>query len=125
MKGGENCQAVDRRTLGKSRQRDIWFTERLWESARELPENDIEPEPFQELDEDCCFGTRPTSTIREIAAHCQPISQADTRSPVVINTNGCLMDGGHRLARALLEGTKTIKAVQFTQMPEPDASEDL
>jgi hypothetical protein len=35
------------------------------------------------------------------------------------------MDGGHRLARALLEGNKTIKAVQFAQMPKPDAIEDL
>ncbi len=35
------------------------------------------------------------------------------------------MDGGHRLARALLEGDKTIKAVQFVEMPEPDAIEDL
>ena len=35
------------------------------------------------------------------------------------------MDGGHRLARALLEGTTTIKAVQFAQMPEPDIIEDI
>ena len=35
------------------------------------------------------------------------------------------MDGGHRLARALLEGSRTIKAVQFEQTPEPDVIEEI
>ena len=105
--------------------RYIWFTERLWALARELPEFDIEVERFQELDQDCWFGRGRAPTIREVAAHCKRINQVDTGFPVVIIENGRLMDGGHRLARALLEGTKTIKAVQFAQMPVPDAIEDL
>ena len=35
------------------------------------------------------------------------------------------MDGGHRLCKAILEGRKTIKAVQFTTMPEPDEIHEL
>ena len=105
--------------------RYIWFTDRLWTLAQELPEFDIEVESFQELDRDCWFGTGRTPTIREVAAHCERINQVNTGLPVVINENGRLMDGGHRLARALLEGNETIKAVQFAQMPEPDAIEDL
>ena len=103
----------------------IWFTDRLWKLSQELPEFDIEVESFQELDRDCWFGTGRTPTIREVAAHCKRINQVNPGLPVVINENGRLMDGGHRLARALIEGKKTIKAVQFAQMPEPDAIEDL
>ena len=32
--------------------------------------------------------------------------RSDTRLPVIINDDGRLMDGGHRLARALIEGRK-------------------
>ena len=35
------------------------------------------------------------------------------------------MDGGHHLARALLEGRKTVKAVRFEEMPKPDEIEEL
>lgn len=105
--------------------RYIWFTDRLWILAQELPEFNIDVERFQELDRDCWFGTGRTPTIREVAAHCKRINRVNTEFPVIINENGRLMDGGHRLARALLEGNKTIKAVQFAQMPEPDAIEDI
>jgi hypothetical protein len=64
-------------------------------------------------------------TIREVATHCRRINEVDTTFPIIINDDGRLMDGGHRLARALLDGRKTIKAVQFKEMPEPDAVEDL
>lgn len=105
--------------------RYIWYTDRLWKLAQELPEFEVEVEGFQELDQDCWFSTGRTPTIREIAAHCKRINEANAEFPVIINENGRLMDGGHRLARALLEGTTTIKAVQFAQMPEPDIIEDI
>ncbi len=34
------------------------------------------------------------------------------------------MDGGHRLCKALLEGRRTIRAVRFDVMPEPDEVSD-
>ena len=105
--------------------RYIWYTERLWKLAKDLPEFDIEVESFQELDRDCWFGKGKTPTIREVASHCRRINEVNTQIPVVINDNGRLMDGGHRLARALLEGSKTIKAVQFSEMPDPDIIEEL
>lgn len=105
--------------------RYIWYTERLWKLARELPEFEIEVESLQELDRDCWFGTGRVPTIREVAAHCRRINEVNTEFPVILNEKGGLMDGGHRLARALLEGSKTIKAVQFAQTPEPDVIEEI
>ena len=105
--------------------RYIWYTDRLWKLAQDLSEFEVEVESFQELDWDCWFGTGRVPTIREVAAHCKRINEANTEFPVIINENGRLMDGGHRLARALLEGATMIKAVQFAQMPEPDIIEDI
>lgn len=105
--------------------RYIWYTERLWRLTKDLPEYDEDVERFEELDRDCWFGEGRNPTIREIAEHCQRINEADLRIPVIINDNGRLMDGGHRLARALIEGRTTVKAVRFSEMPQPDEVEDL
>ena len=105
--------------------RYIWYTERLWRLAKDLPEYDADVERFAELDRDCWFGEGRTPTIREVAAHCRRINETDSEIPVIVNDNGRLMDGGHRLARALLEGRKTVKAVRFEEMPEPDEIEEL
>ena len=105
--------------------RYIWYTERLWYLAKDLPEYDVDVERFAELDRDCWFGVGRAPTIREVAEHCRRINEADPEIPVIVNDNGRLMDGGHRLARALLEGRKTVKAVRFEEMPEPDEVEEL
>ncbi len=105
--------------------RYIWYTERLWKLAKDLPEYEADVERFEELDRDCWFGAGRTPTIREVAEHCRRINETDPEIPVIVNDNGRLMDGGHRLARALLEGRKTVKAVRFAEMPEPDEVEDL
>ncbi len=105
--------------------RYIWYTERLWKLAKDLPEFDVDVESLAELDRDCWFGKGRSPTIREVAAHCRRMNEADTRIPIIINDDGRLMDGGHRLARALLDGRSTIKAVRFAEMPEPDEVEEL
>lgn len=105
--------------------RYIWYTERLWKLAQDLPEYDADVALFEELDRDCWFGEGRTPTIREVAGHCRRINDTDLHYPVIINDNGQLMAGGHRLARALLEGRKTVKAVRFEEMPAPDEIEAL
>jgi len=74
---------------------------------------------ISELDRDCWFvGREPT--LRRVAEHSARIRDADLSRPIILNADGSLMDGGHRLCKALLLGMKTIKAVQFDVMPEPD-----
>ncbi len=40
--------------------------------------------------------------------------------PVILSSEGRVMDGMHRIARALLEGRSTIEAVRFEGPLEPD-----
>jgi ParB-like chromosome segregation protein Spo0J len=42
------------------------------------------------------------------------VIDADLSYPILIHPTGWLMDGYHRVARALMEGRKTLPAVQFT-----------
>jgi hypothetical protein len=39
---------------------------------------------------------------------------------VILGSDGRVMDGMHRIARAVLEGRTTVRAVRFPMNPEPD-----
>jgi hypothetical protein len=72
-----------------------------------------------EFDQDCWFDGR-APTCREVAEHSRRIQQADLARPVILASDGRLMDGGHRIARAWLAGRDVIDAVRFDADPEPD-----
>lgn len=99
--------------------RHVWRTERLWTLARGLPETRVPIDRIAEFDQDCWFGGK-AATCREVALHARRIFEADLSYPVILSADGCLMDGGHRIAKAWLAGAADIAAVQFTRDPEPD-----
>lgn len=101
----------------------VWYTEQLWSHARALTPFEVELASIRELDQDCWFGPGSSGrkpTLREVASHCQRINAANLEWPIILNADGSLMDGGHRVCKALLDGRRTISAVQFAVMPEPD-----
>lgn len=100
--------------------RAVWHTERLWILARELPVEKVAIADIAELDEDCWFGTSHVPTCRAVAEHAQRIWDADLNYPIILSSNGRLMDGGHRLTKAWLSGQTEIQAVRFFVDPEPD-----
>ncbi len=57
---------------------------------------------------------------RAVARHAQLIADTDLRYPIILSANGRVMDGMHRVCKALLENRLTISAVQFVHDPEPD-----
>ena len=73
---------------------------------------------FRELDE--AVWQAEAMTVREVADHAQRILEADLSYPVIVSATGWIMDGCHRLAKAHLEGRKTILAVFFEEDPPPD-----
>jgi hypothetical protein len=48
------------------------------------------------------------------------IMDVDMSYPVLLGNDGRVMDGMHRIARALVEGTSDIDAVRFPAPLEPD-----
>lgn len=99
--------------------RGYWLTERLWAASRGLPVFQVAIADIPEFDRDCWFhGHAPT--IRQVAGHMRRILSADPAYPIIFSAAGGLMDGGHRIARAWLEGREHIDAVRFETDPEPD-----
>lgn len=100
---------------------DARDVERLVELSARLPVREVELDSIDEIDTAYWFdlGTaRPT--VRTIVEHVRLIEDADLSHPVILAADGRVMDGMHRIARALLEGRTTIKAVRFTEQPPPD-----
>jgi hypothetical protein len=51
------------------------------------------------------------------------IMKADLNYPIILDEDGEIIDGRHRVIKALYLGHKTIKAVRFDTNPEPDEIE--
>jgi hypothetical protein len=102
------------------RGRLVWYTERLWRLASHLPVKTIALESIAEFDQNCWFGPDSPPTCRAVARHARQIWDADLAYPIILSSEGYLMDGGHRIAKAWLLGQTEILALQFSQDPEPD-----
>lgn len=59
------------------------------------------------------------ATVRKVVEHCKLISEADTSYPIILGHDGCVMDGMHRVARAMLDGRSEIDAVRFNSPLDP------
>jgi hypothetical protein len=111
---------ADKHSRLTSAGRLVWFVERLWYLAQELPVRQIPIEQIAEFDQNCWFGPESLPTCRAVAQHARRIFEADLRHPIILSAEGHLMDGGHRIAKAYLLKMQEIPAVQFPRDPEPD-----
>ena len=60
------------------------------------------------------------TNARDIATHYLRIRDVDTTNPIILDESGFIMDGWHRVMRAIVDGKATIKAVRFEEEPIPD-----
>ncbi len=100
--------------------RALWWTERLWTISAGLPVKSVAIADIAEFDQDCWFQAKHVPSCRAVAEHVRRIMQADLSYPVILSANGGLMDGGHRIAKAWIEGRTHVDAVRFEVDPEPD-----
>jgi hypothetical protein len=62
--------------------------------------------------------------IKGFCYHVLRMNKADHSFPVILDDTGYICDGWHRLAKAIIEGKETIKAIRLTVMPEPINKEE-
>ena len=55
-----------------------------------------------------------------IIEHVRLIADSDLSYPIILDQAGRVMDGMHRVCKAVLEGSKEIAVVQFETDPAPD-----
>jgi hypothetical protein len=97
----------------------IWDVHRLVDLTKHFPVEHVPLSRIAELDEAYWFeGGRPT--CRAIALHARLIAETDLVYPIILSSEGRVMDGMHRVCKALIENRGTIAAVRFERNPEPD-----
>ena len=98
-----------------------WDVRRLVRLSRDLPLQAVALSDIAELDRDHWYGHgSATPTVRSVVEHCQLIMAADLAYPIILDSAGRVMDGMHRVGKALMLGHNYIDAVQFTVDPAPD-----
>ncbi|MGK2962139.1 MAG: hypothetical protein ACSLFK_08330 [Gemmatimonadaceae bacterium] len=96
-----------------------WDVDRLVELTSQFPRRQVPLEQIRELDEPWTGDGEP-GTWRELVEHVKLIDEADLSFPIILASDGAVMDGRHRVTKALRNGLTAIDAVQFDVDPPPD-----
>lgn len=94
--------------------RHNWRVPRLLELSRNLPVMDVV------IDHMSVYFVYEKLTLREMIMHMKAVEASDLNLPIILDEDGELMDGRHRLMKAIMLGHSTIKAVRFDENPSPD-----
>ncbi len=98
-----------------------WDVHRLVALSADLPRGEVPLSEIRELDEPFWYGGKgDTPTCRSIALHAKLMDETDLVHPIILSSDGRVMDGMHRVCKALNLGRRTITAHRFEVDPEPD-----
>jgi hypothetical protein len=92
--------------LGKAH----WSIARLHQLAAKLPVMEV---PLKHLNVFVKYDV----TLRELVMHFKAAMDADLSHPIILDEDGELMDGRHRIMKALYLEQETIPAVRFPENP--------
>lgn len=62
-------------------------------------------------------------SVKNIAKHVKRILHTDLKHPVILDDNGYIADGWHRIVKALVLGETSVKAIRIQEMPNPDGDD--
>ena len=97
----------------------VWDVNRLLRENTALPVISIALQHLAEIGQSYWFpDNHPTTT--EIIEHMRLVEAADLAYPILIDAEGKLLDGMHRVAKALLAEHSHIHAQQLPHTPAPD-----
>lgn len=98
-----------------------WDVHRLIELTKDIAPESILLADIAELDEAFWFDIGgPPPTCRNVVGHMQIIEAANLAYPIILSSDGRVMDGMHRVAKALLFGQSHVMAIRLDPTPEPD-----
>lgn len=113
MRQQYHIREVDGHTL-------IWDVHKLVKNAQDLPIKQILLVDIKELNEPYWFKHSDVVTANDFIHHARLVDEASLDFPIILCAEGRLMDGMHRVVKAVLLGYGSISAVQFSEKIQPD-----
>ena len=95
----------------------IYKTESLIKASENLPIIDYE------INSEIILEQSPhwqLNTFRDYLAHFKRVSDADLLRPLILRSDGYIMDGWHRIIKAIYYNMKVLPARKFIVDPKPD-----
>lgn len=103
-----------------NQQKWIWNVNKLLVKTAHLQAKPVALTQIKEVDECYWFEQGAPVTCRDLVQHMQLVEQADLAYPILLCAQGRLIDGMHRVAKALLFGHTHILTIQLTHEIAPD-----
>ena len=97
----------------------VWDVNRLLRLHANVPTQTVALSQIAEIQQAYWFPNTHPSTA-DIVEHMRLVEAADLAYPILMDAEGKLMDGMHRVAKALLAGHSHIHAQLLPQTPAPD-----
>ena len=98
-----------------------WDIDKLVASTNDLVPIQVNVQDIKELDENYWYnGPNDVPTCRSMTNHMKLALQADPAYPIILSAEGRVMDGMHRILKALILGINELKAYKFKVTPPPD-----
>lgn len=92
-----------------------WSTNDLIEASKDL-------KPFKVALASIDISIMPwkVTDFDDVLFHIKRISEVDQTYPIIFDAFGCICNGYHRIAKAMIEGETTIMAIRLQQMPRSE-----
>lgn len=99
----------------------IWFVPNLVGLVAQQTPIELPLSAIAEIDEPYWYAaTGGTPTVRSVAEHGRQIAEADLAYPILLCPDLRVIDGMHRVAKAMMSGAATISAVVLPSLPAPE-----
>ena len=99
---------------------DAWDVDRLITLTAELSAEPVAVAEISEIDSVYWFDEWQPPTVRRVVEHFRLMQEADCSYPIILGPDGRVMDGMHRVARALAEQRDVISAFRLPVLPPAD-----
>lgn len=98
-----------------------WDVDGLIERTAGLAPISVPLTEIRELDTPFWFSSEgDVPTCRRVAEHARLIQETSLAYPIILDPEGRVMDGMHRVCKALIEGRASVQAFRLPVLPEPD-----
>ena len=94
----------------------VWKTDSLISAALDLP---IFQFNIKQVSVDEVLRWKLVN-LRDYISHYRRVVQADLSKPIILRVDGYIMNGWHRIIKAITQGKAYLPAKQFKINPEPD-----
>ena len=97
-----------------------WDVDKLVELSKNLPIIEIKLATIKELEQNYWYQDSTEPTCISLVEHMKLINEVSLEFPIIMSAENFVMDGMHRVCKAVMKNQRTIKVVKFMKTPAPD-----